>query len=152
MVRHRPRRARLAGGDAKESWTREEVETRRGRKDKKNRGGGGREHLEIPRLIGLVLHDDVTLGVLVIPQADQHEVALVDPDLLAHLAADDPEALLAVEAEAGDPAVAEHLRHLRVLLAVLLERELALLAIAIALVPLGLVASGLVLRHARWAC
>lgn len=56
-------------------------------------------------------------------------VALVDPDLLPHLAADVGKALLAVEALGLEAAVAEHLDDLGVLLALLLEDELALLPV-----------------------
>ena len=83
--------------------------------------------LERPRLLGAVLQNDVGLSVLVVPQPDQHHVAGVDPDLFAHLAADVREALDAVDALGVEAVVAEHLEDLGVLLAVLLEDELALL-------------------------
>ena len=83
--------------------------------------------LERARLLGAVLEDHVRLAVLVVAQADEHDVAGVDPDLLAHLAADVREALDAVDALRVEAVVAEHLEDLGVLLAVLLEDELALL-------------------------
>jgi len=64
---------------------------------------------------------------LVVPQPNEHDVAGVDPDLLAHLAADVREALDAVDALRVEAVVSQHLEDLGVLLAVFLEDELALL-------------------------
>lgn len=49
-------------------------------------------------LVGGVLEDHVALLVLVVAERQQDDVALVDPDLLAQLAADVGQALGAVEA------------------------------------------------------
>ena len=49
---------------------------------------------------------------MVVAQGQQDDVALVDPDFLAQLAADVGEALGAVEAERFEAAVAEHLEDL----------------------------------------
>jgi hypothetical protein len=86
------------------------------------------------RLTG-VLHDDVALLVLVVTQGQQDDVALVDPDLLPQLAADMCEAARAVEALGLETAVAEHLDDLGILLALLLEDELALLVVVLVLTP-----------------
>lgn len=56
-------------------------------------------------------------------------VSLVDPHLLPHLAADVCQALLAVEALGLEAAVAEHLDDLGILLALLIEDQLALVAV-----------------------
>src|SRR5690349_13669086 len=80
-----------------------------------------------------VLHDDVALLVLVVAQGQQDDVALVDPDLLPQLAADVGEAAGAVEALRLQAPVAKHLDHLRVLLALLLEDQLALLVVVLVL-------------------
>ena len=44
--------------------------------------------LEGAGLVGRVLEDDVALAVLEFAQREEDDVALVDPDLLAHLATD----------------------------------------------------------------
>lgn len=44
--------------------------------------------LEGAGLVGRVLEDDVALAVLEFAQREEDDIALVDPDLLAHLAAD----------------------------------------------------------------
>ena len=80
-----------------------------------------------------ILHDDVALLVLVVSQRQQDDVALVDPDLLPQLAADVGKAAGAVEALRLQAAVAQHLDDLRVLLALLLEDELALLVVVLVL-------------------
>ena len=64
--------------------------------------------LQTPRLVRTVLEYDVPLLVLIVPQRQQYDVALVDPDFLPEFAADVREALFAVEAEGFETAVAEH--------------------------------------------
>lgn len=49
-------------------------------------------------LVGRVLEDHVALLVLVLAQRDEDDVAVVDPDLLPQLAADQAETLDAVKA------------------------------------------------------
>lgn len=44
--------------------------------------------LEITSLVGGVLEDDVALAVLEVSEGEEDDVALVDPDLLAHLTTD----------------------------------------------------------------
>ena len=65
--------------------------------------------LEVPCLVRAVLLDDVSLGVLVVPEADQDDVRLVDPDLLTKLAADMTEPFDSIKAHRLQSAVAEHL-------------------------------------------
>jgi hypothetical protein len=104
--------------------------------------------LEEAGLVRHVLEDDIGLVVLVVAQADEHDVAAGDPDLLVHLAADMAQPLAAVDAQGLAAAVPEHAQHLRVLLAVLLEHELALLVVRLVLAALAVLASlALVLRH-----
>nr|ACR35983.1 unknown [Zea mays] len=104
--------------------------------------------LEQAGLVVHVLEDDVRLVVLVVAQADEHDVPGGDPHLLVHLAPDVAEALGAVDAERLAAAVAQHPRHLRVLLPVLLEHQLPLLVVRLVLAPLPVLASlSLVLRH-----
>jgi hypothetical protein len=104
--------------------------------------------LEQTRLVVHVLEDDVGLVVLVVAEADEDDVARRDPDLLVHLATDVAETARAVDADGLAAAIAEHAGHLRVLLPVLLEDELALVVVRLVLTPLPVLASlTLVLRH-----
>ncbi|CAL9756149.1 unnamed protein product, partial [Musa acuminata subsp. burmannicoides] len=99
-------------------------------------------------LIGHVLKDDVGLVVLVVAEADEDDVTGSDPDLLVHLTADMAEPLGAVDAHGLATAVAEHPENLSVLLAVLLEDQLAFLVIGLVLPALAVLPSlTLVLRH-----
>ena len=84
-------------------------------------------------LVGGVLHDNVALLVLVITEREKDDVTLVDPDLLAHLATNVSQTLLAIEAERLETTVAQHLHDLSVLLALLLEDELTLLVVVLVL-------------------
>jgi hypothetical protein len=67
---------------------------------------------ERARLVGTVLEDHVAFLVLVVAEREQDDVALVDPDLLAQLAANMCEALGAIEAERLEATVAEHFQNL----------------------------------------
>lgn len=89
--------------------------------------------LEGAGLIGGVLQDDVALLILVVAQGEEDDVALVDPDLLAQLASDVCQSLLAVEAHGLETAVAQHLDDLRVFLTLLLEDQFALLVVVLVL-------------------
>lgn len=71
--------------------------------------------LEGAGLVGRVLEDHVALLVLVVAQREQDDVAVVDPHLLAQLAADVGQSLRSVEALRLEAAVAEHLDYLGVL-------------------------------------
>lgn len=84
-------------------------------------------------LIGGVLHDNIALLVLVVTQGEENDVTLVDPDLLAKLATNVGQTLLAIEAESLQTAVTEHLHDLSVLLALLLEDKLTLLIVVLVL-------------------
>jgi hypothetical protein len=66
---------------------------------------------------------------------------LVDPDLLAQLAANMCEAALAVEALGFEAAVSEHLDDLGVFLAFLLEDEFALLVVVLVLAAAPILAA-----------
>src|ERR1700761_1984147 len=71
-------------------------------------------------------------------------VALIHPNLLPQLAPDVREPLsvaVAVEAHSLQAAVAQHLDHLRVLLALLLEDELALLVVVLILSATAILAT-----------
>lgn len=50
-------------------------------------------------LVGGVLHDNITFLVLVVTEREENDITLVDPDLLAELATNVGQTLLAVEAE-----------------------------------------------------
>lgn len=89
--------------------------------------------LQTTGLVGGVLHDNIALLVLIITEGEKNDITLVDPDLLAKLATNVGQALLAIEAESLQTTVAEHLDDLRVLLTVLLEDELALLVVVLVL-------------------
>jgi hypothetical protein len=60
--------------------------------------GSGRVDIQRAGLVGRVLENHVALLVLVLAQRDKDDVAVVDPDLFPQLAADETEALDAVEA------------------------------------------------------
>ena len=68
--------------------------------------------LEVPGLISAVLQDDISLGILIVPQTDEDDVRLVDPDLLPELPTDVTEPFDSVETHRLEAAVAQHLRHL----------------------------------------
>ena len=84
-------------------------------------------------LVGGVLHDNITLLVLVITEREENDITLVDPDLLAELATNMGQTLLAIEAKCLQTTVAQHLHYLCVLLALLLEDELTLLVVVLVL-------------------
>ena len=71
--------------------------------------------LQVSRLVGGVLQHYVCLAVLVLPQANQNDVADTNPHLLAHLAANVTQPLHTIVAVRVQAAVAEHLQHLGVL-------------------------------------
>jgi hypothetical protein len=89
--------------------------------------------LQTPRLVRTVLEYDVSLLVLVVSKREQYYIALVDPDFLSELPTDMGEALLAVEAERFEAAVAEHLEDLGIFLAFFFEGQLALLVVVFVL-------------------
>lgn len=97
--------------------------------------------LQVTRLVGGVLVDDVDLLVLEVTLADKDNVTGGHPHLLAHLSADVAQAGHTVEAEALAAAVAKHLDHLGVLLSLLLELELALGLLAVSLSSAAVLAS-----------
>lgn len=84
-------------------------------------------------LIGGVLHDNITLLVLVVTEREENDVTLVDPDLLAELSTDVSKTLLTVEAKSLKTTVTKHLHDLSVLLTLLLEDELTLLVVVLVL-------------------
>merc|ERR1719152_853132 len=104
--------------------------------------------LEISCFISIILVDDVHLIILVLSQANKHNIARRDPYLLSHLSSDVTKTRHAVEAVALAAPVAKHAHDLRVLLAGLLEFELAfgLLVLVLAAPPV-LAALALILRH-----
>lgn len=61
---------------------------------------------ETPSLVGAILEYDVAFLVLVVAQAEQDDVALVDPDLFPQFAPNVRQSLFAVEAQRFQPAVA----------------------------------------------
>merc|ERR1719201_1703233 len=104
--------------------------------------------LEVSSLVRIILVDDVHLIILVLSQANKHNIARGDPHLLSHLSSDVTKPRHAVEAVALAAPVAEHADDLRVLLAGLLEFELAFgLLVLILAAPPVLAALALILRH-----
>ena len=97
--------------------------------------------LQVTRLVGGVLVDDVDLLVLEVSLSDKDDVTGSHPHLLAHLSADVAQTGHAVEAEALAAAVAKHLHHLGVLLSLLLELELALGLLSVSLSSAAVFAS-----------
>lgn len=89
--------------------------------------------LQATGLVGGVLHDNITLLVLVVTEREKDDITLVDPDLLAKLATNVSQTLLAVEAQGLQTTITEHLHDLRVFLAILLEDELTLLVVVLVL-------------------
>jgi len=89
--------------------------------------------LERTGLVGGVLHDNITLLVLVVTEREEDNITLVDPDLLAELATNVGETALAVEAHGLETTVAKHLHNLSILLAFFLEDELTLLVVVLVL-------------------
>ena len=104
--------------------------------------------LELARLVRGVLLDDVALGVLEVAQTHKDDVALCNPHLLAQTPGDVALPLRPVKALDVHAPVPEHLGHLRVLLALLLQHQLALRARSVTLSLSPVLASlALVLRH-----
>jgi len=104
--------------------------------------------LEVARLVRRVLENDVGLGVLVVPQANQDDVGLSDPHLFPQLPTDVAQTLNSVEAHSRQTTVTQHLGHLGVLLAVLTEHKLTLHSLIFVLSTAAILASlSLVLRH-----
>ena len=83
--------------------------------------------LERARLVRQVLEDDIRLLILEVSQTEEDDITRVDPHLFAHLPANVAQTLHAVDALRLQTAVAQHAKHLRVLLTILLEDQLALL-------------------------
>lgn len=103
---------------------------------------------KVTRLVGRVLEDDVALGVLVVAQADQDDVSLVDPNFFAQFASDVAQSLAAVEAHGLETAVAKHFCHLRVLLAVFFEHQLTFFRLVFVLSTPSVFSSlSFILRH-----
>lgn len=71
--------------------------------------------LERTRLIRRVLEDNVRLLVLVLTEANQHNVASVDPHLFPQLATDMTQTLHRVKARRLAATVAEHAQYLGIL-------------------------------------
>ena len=85
---------------------------------------------------------------MVLSQANKHNIARGHPHLLSHFAPNMTQASNAVEAVALAAPVAEHAHDLRVLLARLLEFELAFgLFVLVLAAPPVLAALALILRH-----
>ena len=98
-----------------------------------------------------VLHNNITLLVLVVSQRQQDNVTLVDPDLLPQLAADMGETAGAVEALGFQTTVSEHLDDLGVFLAFFFEDEFALFVVVLVLTPTSVFTSLVVmLAGASW--
>lgn len=65
-------------------------------------------------LVRSILDNDVRLVILEIPQGQQDDISLVDPDLFSHLASDMGQSFRPVETLGFYPAVPEHLEDLGV--------------------------------------
>ena len=108
--------------------------------------------LEVPGLISAVLQDDISLGILIVPQTDEDDVRLVDPDFLPELATDVTEPFDSVKAHRLQSAITEHLGDLGVLLTILLKHQLSLVSEILVLPsPPVLSSLSLVLRHGYWS-
>ena len=97
--------------------------------------------LQTPRLVRTVLENDIPLLVLIVPQAEQDDVALVYPHFFPQLASDVGEAFFAVEAEGFQAAVAQHFEHLGVFLPFFLEGQFALFVVVFVFAAASIFAS-----------
>jgi hypothetical protein len=88
-----------------------------------------------------ILHNYITLLILIISQGQQNDVALVDPDLLPQFSTDMREAARAVETLGFETAVTKHLHDLGVFLAFLFEDEFALFVVVFVLAPTSVLAA-----------
>ena len=104
--------------------------------------------LESSSLIGVVLHDDISLVVLKVSQRKQNDIGLVDPHLLSELSSDVSQSLDTIEALGLKTAVSEHLDDLSVLLALLLEDKLSLATLRLVLSSSSVLSA---LELVRWA-
>merc|ERR1719370_960240 len=90
----------------------------------------------------------LSLRILVVTETNEHNVRLVYPHLLPELASDVTKPLHAIETHRLEAAVAQHLGHLGILLAVLFEDQFSLKALVLILSPPPVLSSfSLVLRH-----
>merc|ERR1719180_645891 len=104
--------------------------------------------LQVPRLVCRVLQDHVGLSVLVVPEANEDNVRLIDPDLFPEFPPDVAKPLDTIEAHRLEASVTKHLGHLSVLLPILLEDQLSLQPLVLVLPPPPVLSSlSLVLRH-----
>merc|ERR1711997_227427 len=104
--------------------------------------------LQVARFVSRVLEDNISLRILIVTKANKDNVGLVYPRLLPELAPDVAESFHPVEAHCLEASVAQHLCHLGVLLAILLEDQLSLQALVLVLSsPPVLSSLSFVLRH-----
>lgn len=66
--------------------------------DRTESGKEKKKNVQRTGLVGRVLEDNITLLVLVLTEGDKDDITVVDPDLLAKLAANETETLDTVEA------------------------------------------------------
>jgi len=92
-------------------------------------------------LLTRVLHDDITLLILVVSERQEDNITLIDPDLLPQFAANMCKTTSAVETLGFQTSVSEHLDDLGVFLAFLLEDEFALFIVVLVLTPTSVLAS-----------
>ena len=94
--------------------------------------------LQLLCLLIVVLEDDVRLVIAEVAQTKENDVSVVDPHPVLESATDGAHALDTVEAEGLEAAVAQHTKHLPVLLSLFLEDELTLLVLSevLSLLPL----------------
>lgn len=104
--------------------------------------------LESSSLIGVVLHDDISLVVLEVSQRKQNDIGLVDPHLLSELSSNVSQSLDTVEALGLKTTVSEHLDNLGVLLAFLLVDKLSLATLRLVLSSSSVLSA---LELVRWA-
>ena len=103
--------------------------------------------LQTACLVRRILLDHIGLAVLKLTQRQQDNIAVVDPYLFAHLAANMRQALLTVKAQRLQTPIAQHPHDLCILLALVLENELALGLVIIPSAPAILTALALGLWH-----
>jgi len=78
---------------------------------------------------------------LIIPEANENDVGLVDPDLFAKLTTDVAKTLDAIEAHGFDASIAQHFDDLGILLAVFAEHQFTLEAFVFVLTATAVLSS-----------
>merc|ERR1712240_262709 len=103
---------------------------------------------QITSFIRGILQDYVRFRILIIPETNQDNVRLVDPDLLPELATNVAKTFHSIEAHRFQASIAQHLRNLGVFLTVFFKDQFSFQPLIFVLSPPPVLSSlSLVLRH-----